>query len=156
MSKLAALAAKRRQKESEQKSAPAADVDAKPKDDYVASLEKLKVSQAPKIKPGPASDIQDSAPNSTSAPQAERPLPQEAKETLEESRNQNLAEDLISGVGIRARPSAFGIIMTNHDAAAGQALLALFPTAPAAMPANFAGPSPDDIVTRAQTGKGRP
>jgi elongation factor 1 alpha-like protein len=156
VSKLAALAAKRRQKESEQQSASSVDVDAKSKDDYVASLAKLKVSQAPKTKLDPGSDIHSAPPDSTSATQAEQTLSEKTKEFSTDDKQSKPGEDLLLAQDLRAAPSAFGSIMTNHDTAVGQALETLFLTAPAAVPASFAGPSPDDIVTKAQTGKGRP
>lgn len=154
MSKLAALAAKRRQKETEQPSESSSEV--KPNQDYLPSLKRLQITPSPQAKSSQATqrDAQVAEPALTKADQesggsaekeAQKPTLKDTTDSSFEV-NQNL----------RANPSAFASIMTNHDTENfPPSSVSLFPGISNNKSFNFAEPSPDDIVTKAQSAKGR-
>lgn len=158
MSKLAALAAKRRQKESERSESSATDTTSS-KDDYTASLNKLRISHTTRTEPSTqrtdASDASSATLESESHDQK-----QEQNNKTEQDRGEATGEtpDLSVAVdtNIRARPSAFASIMTSHDRdrrlSSSQNLL---PVNDIAKSFDFTEPSPDDVVTKAQNPKGR-
>lgn len=154
MSKLAALAAKRRQKEAEQPSESSDE--AKSNQDYLPSLKRLQITPSPQAKSSQATqrDAQAAEPALSKADQ-------ESGGSVEKEAQKSTSrhpDDSSLGVNqnLRANPSAFASIMTNHDTGNSlPASVALFPGISVAKSFNFAEPSPDDIVTKAQSAKGR-
>ncbi|KAJ9614368.1 hypothetical protein H2200_002504 [Cladophialophora chaetospira] len=158
-SKLAALAAKRRQKENEPpptESEPMTGI--KSEENYVSRLKKLQINQ---------SNESESASTPGKAPQsAKRKGPEEELDATEAAGNEAKRRSLddISDASLvvdqcpRGRPSAFASIMTSRDTEDySPPLIDLFSVNPyAAMTFNFAEPSPDDIVTKAQSAKAAP
>ena len=155
LSKLAALAAKRRQKESDRGSVETT-TNAETQEHYLSSLEKLRISQTAKNKPEPtaAKDFQPTerpaSENSQIAP--ERVVREPEKPALGDTTDAALEVDQ----NLRGQPSAFASIMTNHDTENSlSASREVFCAGANAKSFNFAEPSPDDIVTKAQTATGR-
>lgn len=160
MSKLAALAAKRRQKESG-RSDSTISTQSGSQDDYSAALKKLRISQTTKAKVGTDSTTESTAQDSTNAGINPRTTGQDGNATEPKTGN-DLVADKTPGLSIpvdaniRARPSAFASIMTSHGVDNHlSASPALFPCNEVAKSFNFAEPSPDDVVTKAQNHKGR-
>ncbi|EXJ69369.1 elongation factor 1-alpha [Cladophialophora psammophila CBS 110553] len=155
MSKLAALAAKRRQKESEKSDAQTTANDGS-QQDYLSSLNKLRISQPSRAKSGPA-DASDSL--------TEEPQPQSQERNHSSDQNMQMESKQIAAERasdgslavdqhLRGHPSPFASIMTSRDADAY--LLSstdFFSIRANAKSFNFAEPSPDDIVTKAQNAK---
>lgn len=155
MSKLAALAAKRRQKDSE-RSASTSTNSGPTQDDYTASLNKLRITQ-----PSRKLEITKMTEPSTIGKigvDFEALNTGEVKETTHQRdiEEQPLEASSVVDQDIRAQPSAFASIMTSHDAANySPASIDVLSVDAIAKSFDFAEPSPDDIVTRAQTSKGR-
>ena len=141
MSKLAALAAKRRQKEALRENETTVSVDC-PQDEYAQRLNALSISNRPKERRSSAKDKSDldilEPPNS---------LPVTAsKDDVSE-----LEKD--DTVATRTTPSTFGGILADalriQHVNIDPAMLKMPGTF------DFKDPSPDDIVYRAQTGQSR-
>ncbi|EXJ54331.1 elongation factor 1-alpha [Cladophialophora yegresii CBS 114405] len=144
MSKLAALAAKRRQKENQPPASeprPGSEI----KEDYLPDLKKLGITASPQAK------------STSSEPQAlERQAPSTGGEASAEADRQKHTPDvpLVVDQNLRGHPSAFASIMTNHGPESQSLPSTDFPSVKAtAKSFNFAEPSPDDIVTKAQSAK---
>lgn len=146
MSKLAALAAKRRQKEAA--STPQPDnVASEPQDDYAASLSRLtlanttaKARRAKEVEADPG--LKENSDGTTNV---------EASNKNEEPVGKVEDEPVVA----RTQPSAFaGTFLFNADVSVGRTL------DPRALKEetqtfDFKDPSPDDVVYRAQTGRTR-
>lgn len=149
MSKLAALAAKRRQKESTNLSTPDKPAETEPKDEYAASLSKLSLGNDPSRRRN-AKDKDDDVIMKTSSIGEEENTTQEAAEPVIAKNPED--EPIVE----RVRPSAFADIFSNNKDTTSTASSIdpnlLKNTAPAF---DFKDPSPDDIVYKAQTGRTR-
>lgn len=153
-SKLAALAARRRQKDNEQPiSELQPEVGLKTGETYVSSLQKLQIRE---------SEEADAKSKSTTVPLAsKRKVPNDEPDAVEvagkDAKRQSLGDvpdaSLIAVECARGRPSAFASIMTSSDTVKHSPPLLSFNSYPVTF--NFAEPSPDDIVTKAQSAKGR-
>lgn len=160
MSKLAALAAKRRQKESE-RSGSTATGSSESQDDYAARLNKLRITDPNRAKPD-ASKRTDTSVEEGSIAGHESADP----EHLKQQHPSELSSDLETAATpdpsafvepcVRARPSPFASIMTSQTT---DLLLSTSPdllvVEESAKSFDFTEPSPDDVVTRAQNAKGR-
>ncbi|KIX96399.1 uncharacterized protein Z520_07665 [Fonsecaea multimorphosa CBS 102226] len=154
-SKLAALAAKRRQKESERLDAQTTD-DTGSQQDYLSSLNKLRISQPSRVK-SESSDA-SASPLAESQLQSQKNDHRHGDSVQIDSKHKSSqgAPDASLEVDqrLRAGPSAFASIMTSRDADTYLPSSSdLFSIGVNAKSFNFAEPSPDDIVTKAQTGK---
>ncbi|EXJ92949.1 elongation factor 1-alpha [Capronia epimyces CBS 606.96] len=158
MSKLAALAAKRRQKEGE-RSESTATSSAESQDGYTARLNKLRISVDNRAKP--VAGREADTPRKTGV--GVRPDSEVTEQLNEQHRSEPssdvgtvVSSDLSISVEpcIRGRPSPFASIMTSHDAdirlSASPDLLALGEIAKSF---DFTEPSPDDVVRGAQNPK---
>jgi elongation factor 1 alpha-like protein len=153
MTKLAALAAKRRQ--GTEKSTSSDSSVSLPQDDYTTSLEKLNISQA--------SNSMSNPPRSTDTPRESAAITvdmsgkgQEPPNTMERSDEAQPDLPTITQTNIRGPPSAFASIMTSHDTEdAVPASPSLLPRDLLAKSFDFVEPSPDDVVSKAQNSKGR-
>jgi elongation factor 1 alpha-like protein len=147
VSKLAALASKRRQKENHP---PASERDpgGELKEHCLPNRTKPRITPPSRPKPAAADDPR------TAAHQA----PPTSEESSAEADRPEHAPDpsLAIDQNLRGHPSAFASIMTNHDPESqftpSTDSLSVKVTATSF---NFAEPSPDDIVTKAQSAKGR-
>ncbi|OAP54839.1 translation elongation factor Tu [Fonsecaea erecta] len=155
VSKLAALAAKRRKKESEKLDTQTT-ADTGSQQDYLSSLNKLRISQSSRVR-SRSTGASASAP-AESQLELQKNDHRGAQSTHIESKQTSpgriLENSLEVDQHLRAGPSAFASIMTSRDA--DTYLLSssdLFSSEANAKSFNFAEPSPDDIVTQAQTGK---
>ncbi|KIW93372.1 translation elongation factor Tu [Cladophialophora bantiana CBS 173.52] len=155
VSKLAVLAAKRRQKESEKSDAQTTANDGS-QQDYLSSLNKLRISQPSRAKSGPAaaSDSLAAEPRSQSQERnhsSDLNMQIESKQiAAERASDGSLVVDQL----LRGHPSPFASIMTSRDA--DTCLLSstdFFSIRANAKSFNFTEPSPDDIVTKAQNAK---
>lgn len=150
MSKLAALAAKRRQKENANVATPEKPVENEPKDDYAASLSKLSLGSASSKRRDLKDKDDDVLMKIKSAENEEKDASQEAAEPVivENPEDEPIVE--------RVRPSAFAGTFLNNPATASTTSSIdpnlLKNTTPAF---DFNDPSPDDIVYKAQTGRTR-
>lgn len=160
MSKLAALAAKRRQKEIERTS-PSHTIDPGSQDDYTASLNKLRISQSSEDKSSSRKakmlQVEDAAELASEANHAEKGNDTALQRGLTDQANGHIAEASFTvPPNMRGPPSAFASIMTSHDA---DTQLSTSPDLSSvgaiAKSFDFAEPSPDDVVTKAQNSKGR-
>ena len=156
MSKLAALAAKRRQKENQ---TPQASHDSESataaKDDYAASLSKLKLSSSVSkqtkddAKPvvGPTSDT-----SILSQVNLDDPNPAHANISASTSR---ISMEETAEVDLHASPSPFAKALLGASHEDNNTLLQTFqlPTSDS-QAFDFSRPSPDDVVHKAQTAKG--
>jgi elongation factor 1 alpha-like protein len=155
MSKLAALAAKRKQQANEQSGSVSANTPPCP-DDYTANLNKLRISKNPPYAhetedPGTQKqfiDVDMVKDNATDDPRAlgrqSNPL-----------KNQTDQSTLVDS-NIRGRPSAFASIMTSQAAnKESQTSSDVLSNGLLTKSFDFTEPSPDDIVTEAQNVKGR-
>jgi len=163
MSKLAALAAKRRQRESERSASetksPAS------QDGYVASLNKLRISQPSRIRERLAGSRADQSPprELTAVPESGHDVTVEGGLEVKDAQNSEKTAEAApsdrssrADTNLRAQPSAFASIMTSHHfipslLASPSILYDEF----VAETFDFTEPSPDDIVTKAQNSKGR-
>ncbi|OCT48494.1 HBS1-like protein [Cladophialophora carrionii] len=144
MSKLAALAAKRRQKENQPPASeprPGSEV----KEEYLSDLKKLEITPSSRAKTA-TDNLQareGQAPSTSEESSAEADRPKQAPEAT-----------LMVDQNLRGRPSKFASIMTNHgpesQSTPSTDFLAVKATAKSF---SFAEPSPDDIVTKAQSAK---
>ncbi|KIV83257.1 translation elongation factor Tu [Exophiala sideris] len=153
MSKLAALAAKRRQKESGRSDSSATDTTGS-QDDYAASLNKLRISHTDRTGPGARQHTDSSDTSSVRLePESRKPEPdakseQEIGVAADNTPDPSVAVDS----NLRGRPSAFASIMTSHDQDRHlPSSHNLLPINHIAKSFDFAEPSPDDVVTKAQT-----
>jgi elongation factor 1 alpha-like protein len=152
-SKLAALAAKRRQKETQASSSkPAASSESQ--EGYLSSLNRLRINSSPHAK---AESLigQDTKPkgplDSTSTPAN---APEGFAKHIEGEKDSEPSFEIRQD--LRGRPSAFARIMTAHDTESQNVCPADLLLRDADTKSfNFAEPSPDDIVTKAQSAKGR-
>jgi hypothetical protein len=155
MSKLAALAAKRRQKENS-RPAEAEERGATATDEYVSSLKALRLSSAAPVK-RKISDVQtgvDTAAVEKPADLDANPAKQSKIGPFDSSKTQPefQPEDVI------AQPSAFAKTMFGTAPQVRPFNLVLPIQQPSQgshfQPFDFTTPSPDDLVTRAQAAKG--
>ncbi|EXJ91172.1 elongation factor 1-alpha [Capronia coronata CBS 617.96] len=158
MSKLAALAAKRRQKESE-RSESTATGSSESQDDYTTRLNKLRLQEINRAKSNTSRDADtpmregDKA-VSDSGVSADI-LRQDLPDPLSHGQTTSTPDLSVSVEPcIRGRPSPFASIMTSHDADL------FLPTSPDLLAVgenaksfDFAEPSPDDVVMKAQNAK---
>ncbi|OAL28869.1 translation elongation factor Tu [Fonsecaea nubica] len=155
MSKLAALAAKRRQKESEKLDAQSV-ADTGSQQDYLSSLNKLRISQSIKAK-SEATDASDSSPTylQLQSPKKDHRNDQSIQAENKQTTAEGTADvSLAVNQCLRAGPSAFASIMTSRDADTRLPSSSdFFSFGANAKSFNFAEPSPDDIVTKAQIAK---
>ena len=156
-SKLAALAAKRRQKENEKQSA--GDVSVKPQDDYAASLSKLNISPLPTAQrlrvTGEKKGLfytPDQMHEACDKPSDNSPRTTSTEENTSDDKLPRVAEVK----ALRASPSPFASIMLGHPDHEPAQSLTPVPLAVDTNTFDFKDPSPDDIVYKAQTPKGRP
>ena len=150
-SKLAVLAAKRRQKESQSQYTEHSTT-SNTKESYVSSLRRLRITQSPQLKPESVA--------ATQRPEAEEEASEtekDALETVQEGTGEpDLEETLESPRDLRAPPSAFASIMITYDTGShNTSPTDLFSSKAGFKSFNFAEPSPDDVVTKAQSAKGR-
>ncbi|KIX03946.1 translation elongation factor Tu [Rhinocladiella mackenziei CBS 650.93] len=157
VSKLAALAAKRRQHESE-RSGPSTVNGSTSQDDYITSLNKLRISQPSRIKEDSARAA-DSLGNELVKVEAESSGADKGNVT-EQTGSPELRAEKVTDISvstssnIRGAPSAFASIMTSHDA--GNYLSVprdLFSGDMFTKCFDFAEPSPDDVVATARESK---
>lgn len=149
MSKLAALAAKRRQKESINQVAVEKSADSLPQDEYAASLSRLslgsKTSKRHNLKGKTDTTVEITDPSTDEG---------DNKDQVTESLINETPKD--EAIVQRTRPSAFaGIFLHCEDNNSETASInpdILRSTAPVF---DFKDPSPDDIVYKAQTGRTR-
>ncbi|MBA7489966.1 hypothetical protein ES702_00500 [subsurface metagenome] len=148
MSKLAALAAKRRQKENANLPTPEKTTENEPKDEYAASLSKLSLGSDSSRRRNIKDKDDDVLMKTSSIGEVEKDSSQEAAEP-ENTKNPE-DEPIVE----RVHPSAFAGIFSNKDVATTSSIdpNLLKNTAPAF---DFNDPSPDDIVYKAQTGRTR-
>ncbi len=156
-SKLASLAAKRRQKENEP---PPAEQQAttylRSGKDYVSSLENLRIGQSLQSESDLAAAKALQPTNQRAPEQGTEAVQSEEKKVRRPSQEDASDALLVVDQIPRGRPSTFASIMTNHDT--GDQLTPVLDLPSARAPTktfNFAEPSPDDIVTKAQSAKGR-
>lgn len=148
MSKLAALAAKRRQKENANSAPPEKATESEPKDEYAASLSKLSLGD-----PSRRRNIKDKDEDTVMAENSTAPDKDGNEEAIESDFAKNLEDEPIVE---RIRPSAFAntFLNTTSMATPGTSI------DPALLKNNspsfdFKDPSPDDIIFKAQTGRTR-
>ena len=151
-SKLAALAAKRRQKDTQSHSQNPSP-DAAPKDDYLSSLKRLRVTQIPEPQPESAAK-NPSEGDSRKGKETSKSTQADSAECRD--KDDDSESSLEVRQELRGQPSAFANIMTSHDTG-NHVSLAPELVSSKALPlsVNFAESSPDDIVTKAQSAKGR-
>lgn len=167
MSKIAALAAKRRQKENEKEKAPNVDNDV-PTLNPTPSLDKLKIATKATTYSLKARSTQlDQRRESSPLPkQITEPSPiknsiqpSQQKETIERTGSIDEPEDRLPGVSLaelRATPSTFARILVK----CGDGVLSSPSELPESLPESvvsafdFSKPSPDDVVLKAQNFKG--
>lgn len=150
VSKLAALAAKRRQKEMTQvaEPTPSSSSDQNPQDEYAASLSKLTLGAGkPRYRKRQIKDEDESALSDGLS------VANTGNELAENEQSSINPED--EPIVERTRASAFaGTLLDNEDSSAGYAFdSALIPKDKPSF--DFTGPSPDDIVFKSQTGRTR-
>lgn len=155
MSKLAALAAKRKQQVNEQSGSLSSNTPPCP-DDYTANLNKLRISKTSR----PVHETEDletqkqfidmdmdkdDAANNPGTPgKQSNPL------------NDQIDQSILVDSNIRGRPSAFASIMTSQAAdKESQTSSDVLSNGLFTKSFDFTEPSPDDIVTKAQNAKGR-
>ena len=146
MSKLQALAAKRRQQAAQKSSSTESDQSPRT-DDYTQSLNKLRISQskAAAKKDSEAAPMPDS---DTVIPDANQEL---ASQPITEEKQKDGEEEVVSSQSLRAQPSAFASTLTfstSDLAFPSPEVLVDSKTHPRAF--DFAEPSPDDLVSKAQ------
>lgn len=148
MSKLAALAAKRRQKESANTTAPEKTEGTDPRDEYAASLSKLSLGDASRRRNLKDKDDDVVTKNGSSAQDKEA-----TRDIIEPLVAKNPEDEPIVE---RIRPSAFADTFLNATPTASSTSSIdpdlLKSTTPMF---DFKDPSPDDIVYKAQTGRAR-
>lgn len=156
-SKLAALAARRRQKENERSAsndtpAPSSE------NDYAARLRSLQINGlASQQKPSTTTTSKTSKDHILTDDLQVQPA--DKASTLGSSTRQEREPEglIVPEPAVRAQPSAFASIMTSHDFDRRLQVSPnlLLPTPDLSKFAAFAEPSPDDVVSRAQNAKGR-
>ena len=148
-SKLAALAAKRKQQVNEQSGETPVNTTAR-SDDYTAHLNKLRISKSPHA----TSNIE--SPHDPNQGADVHMFGDEEPKASERIKVENDRSTLVEP-DIRGRPSPFASIMTSQTADKDlQNSSDLLSTALLSKLFDFTEPSPDDIVTKAQNVKGRP
>lgn len=151
MSKLAALAAKRRQQEASKSSSGASDQTGSA-DDYADTLNKLRISQTsretPKSEQSSALDEEQEASSASRGPGAD------PASTTEEATEQQHQNELQAQQDLRAGPSAFARLLAGtQDSLAPSSSVSLLRSDLAVKAFDFSEPSPDDKIHQAQTGK---
>jgi hypothetical protein len=140
ISKLAALAAKRRQQEASKSSSTGSDQPVSVPD-YTDSLNKLRISQGPRSSPKlNLEDRLDEKEHKTEEP------------PIQENDERQVEQQLQAEQDLRARPSPFATLLTGQnfpDNPVTSSSSVKLEYAPKAF--DFSQPSPDDVVTRAQT-----
>lgn len=167
MSKIAALAAKRRQKENENREPPTTNTE-KSVDDPASSLSKLRIStkHTPDCaKEGPLLPRQNLQPKARSRRPQELPPAentssprnqQEKTRTKDETDPPNDFQAVGDVADLRAKPSLFArILVDSHDVSSdipSEACVFLPDSVISSF--DFSKPSPDDVVLQAQSVKG--
>ena len=155
MSKLAALAAKRRQQGNDQSATSSNDPESPASQDYTTSLQKLKISQtrsktaSAKISPGgDEADVKN--------PSGDSSQTQSSKDSADTITQAPIDISALVESDVRGKPSPFANIIISHEKHGQNPPLSSF-TSSEMLPSgfDFTQPSPDDIVTRAQNVKGR-
>jgi elongation factor 1 alpha-like protein len=153
MSKLAALAAKRRQREIPR---PASEEEPGAAESYVPRLKRLAITSTSKGSPDSDSGVEPAA-DGPSSLRGDSTVTEESKRTAEAPDPEDTSStSIVASPELRAQPSAFASIMTSRILEDQVSLSShTLPSQSAIVPFNFAEPSPDDVVTRAQSAKGR-
>jgi len=155
MSKLAALAAKRKQQTSEQPGSGSNATLARA-DDYTASLDRLRISK-------PAETLLGQGDGETQKQMTQEDLPMKGAgdDPRSHGKQNDASKDQLDQLilvdpNIRGRPSAFASIMISQATEKeSQPSSDVFSKRLLPKTFDFTEPSPDDIVTRAQNAKGR-
>ncbi|KAL2428447.1 HBS1-like protein [Exophiala dermatitidis] len=158
MSKLAALAAKRKQEKSARSSESATTDSADSQDDYATRLNKLRISDTNKPKPQAHRQAEETVTNDSKPTSSESQAPTSDSHTTSANESEVAASSdpsISVAPAIRGRPSAFASIMTSHDPSVRLSAPPpdLITVEEVAKSFDFAEPSPDDVVTRAQNPK---
>jgi len=149
MSKLAALAAKRRQKENANPAAPSKSKDEGPQDEYAASLSKLTLSND---KPGGRTQKTIGTEGDVPMSDAAAIEPKAGSELNGTGAKRDLEDEPIVE---RTKPSAFAGTFLDTVTSDPSATIDSSIIGNASSMFDFKDPSPDDIVYRAQTGRTR-
>ena len=172
MSKLAALAAKRRQKENEKLAKTDVTEDSSNKSSYIASLEKLRLGSNTQktVKPDPTQLLKENSSKlnhekrtKPRAPSKHSPTPEPDIPTVQTELT--TPTDLPPVIVSRAEPSAFARVLTGTtnfwphlrqlpDSLLNRPFLSHKSPHTDTKPFDFTDPSPDDIVINAQKSKG--
>ena len=152
MSKLAALAAKRRQQEASKSSTGGSD-QACSMDDYAETLNQLRISQA--SRESPRSEHYSALHEEQEASSASKGPVADPGRTTEEATEEEHQNELQVQQDLRAGPSAFASLLAGTQDSLEPNTLVSLPQADSAVKAfDFSEPSPDDRIHQAQTGKG--
>ena len=142
-SKLAALAARRRQKEATKSSLTDPDQPVSV-DDYAETLNKLRISQSR----GSAKAGLEAAEES---PQVEHNVQPPSQVNAQETESHEAEEPTNSNQDLRANPSSFATLITTTKHTDTTKSLSFPGPASGAGTFDFSGPSPDDVFTKAQS-----
>ena len=146
MSKLQALAAKRRQQAAQKASSNESDISATP-DNYAQSLSKLRLSQC-KVAPSKDQEAEPVPSPDTKMADADQ---NDASQWTVGDKKIDEDEEIVSSQRLRAQPSAFASILTNPTSGVdvpSSSLLA--ENKPHHKAFDFTEPSPDDLINKAQ------
>lgn len=153
MSKLAALAAKRRQQGSEQSATASNDTVSASSQDYTASLQKLRLGQTRSRSNDTKTKNGSFSPNDKLLPGDDAQLRGEEESVTEAVEEPPDPSTLVES-DVRGTPSLFASIMTSQKEPTQHPRTApLSSNEQITSPFDFTQPSPDDIVTKAQNVK---
>ena len=147
MSKLQVLAAKRRQQAAE-KTSSTEPRQSSAGDDYTQSLNKLRISQA-KAAAKKGEEVTPVSNADTVMLDSDQ-IPASQREAKEQKRDEE--EEIVSQQNLRAQPSAFASTLTNTSSSLelGSSSLPMN-SRPHPKVFDFSEPSPDDLVSKAQS-----
>jgi hypothetical protein len=153
MSKLAALAAKRRQQEASKSSSTDSD-QLRSADDYTETLNKLRISQTSRNPATTSAAVEGGGDESPALGN----ISEYKDETNQENPSAQQDEsELPMDQHLRAGPSAFATLLVGTaTAVAPEKLTSVLQPEARPVAFDFSKPSPDDIIDKAQTSKGRP
>ncbi|KIV91833.1 translation elongation factor Tu [Exophiala mesophila] len=154
MSKLAALAAKRRQQGNDQSATSSNDPESPASQDYTTSLQKLKISQ-PRSKTASAMTISPGGDEAdVKNPSGDSSQTKSSKDSADTITQTPIDISALVESDVRGKPSPFANIIISHEKHGQNPPLFSF-TSSEMLPSgfDFTQPSPDDIVTTAQNVK---